>query len=175
MSQVQGFISVAPQIPLLVSAGAGHRSVISKGFNDDDVAPEAVSDSKLDISIWFPPKQKQYKVIELKTAQERPTEGIITSFEPNKHFQHKQIVEVERRKVNTYKFCNRGDSGKDNTAVTDFAQRSERRGDVNDDDTEGRGADVWCRPIRHARERITNMVQRFPNKKRGVAQGTGGS
>ena len=121
MSQAQAIISVAPQIQLLVSAGARHRLGTAKGPEDDDVARETPSNNILDVSFWPPRKPKQHKVTEPKTAQERAKEGVIISSKQNKNLQHRQIVEVESRKANTHKFGNRCDSGEDDKAATDSA------------------------------------------------------
>ena len=60
MSQAQAIISVAPQIQLLVSAGARHRLGTAKGPEDDDVARETPSNNILDVSFWPPRKPKQH-------------------------------------------------------------------------------------------------------------------
>ena len=88
MSHIQGVISVAPQIPLLISAGARHRLVIAKGLEDGDVAQSVPSGNKVYINYLPPSKPKPYKAIKHKSVDERPRESVLTTSKPNKNLQH---------------------------------------------------------------------------------------
>ena len=170
MAQAEGIISVAPQMQLLVGAGARHRLGTAKGLEDDDVAQIAPSDEGVDVTFWLPPKPKQYKAAGPKTTEERPKEGVITPSKPNKNLQHRQVVEVESRKVSIYKFGSRGDSGGNNKAVTDSAQRSGHRGDAVTSDIEGSDVDDWRWPSVRVRKRIKKIAQSLQNKNAALSR-----
>lgn len=177
VANVEGVVAVAPDIPLLASAGARYRRVTAEGPVDDD-APKPLGNT-VDIDIRFPPKQCDYPKALSKAAHERPTEGVITTIKPNKNFHliHPQIVKVEGATIQTINFCNGGGEEGDwcnkciQQAVSECAQRSQPSGDGNaDDNRDGSDVDGWParQQSKHARKQIKNVAQRLPDKTNAV-------